>query len=233
VPIDRNSLPKDPEVLQEMLVSLTQQLDKTQRLLQQLLAHRSGTRSEQLSAFATELGLALTPLGEKGKPADANNDSEGEPPESGSVAGDKGKTRGRRALPSHLKRERIVHDLAEQDKHCAGCGEDLRHIGEEVSERYEYIPAQMLVMEDACQKYACSCTVKTATKPAQRAGACDCEQGGGPPSGSPASKNNAAFRSGPRRSNDMRMDAAKRGTAGAPVPEAESVRASVQSSGHR
>jgi transposase len=172
VPIDRNSLPKDPEVLQEMLVSLTQQLDKTQRLLQQLLAHRSGTRSEQLSAdqlqlFAKELGMELSPLGEKGKPADANNDSEGEPPESGSGAGDKGKTRGRRALPSHLKRERIVHDLAEQDKHCAGCGEDLRHIGEEVSERYEYIPAQMLVMEDACQKYACSCTVKTATKPAQ------------------------------------------------------------------
>ena len=49
----------------------------------------------------------------------------------------------------------------------AACQQDLRHIGEEVSERYEYIPAQMLVIEDACQKYACACTVRTATKPAQ------------------------------------------------------------------
>jgi transposase len=43
----------------------------------------------------------------------------------------------------------------------------LRPIGEESSERYEYIPAQLLVIEDVCKKYACSCTVKTATKPPQ------------------------------------------------------------------
>ena len=50
VPIDRNSLPKDPEILQQMLVDLTTQLDKTQRLLSQLLAAKNGTHSEQLSA---------------------------------------------------------------------------------------------------------------------------------------------------------------------------------------
>jgi hypothetical protein len=50
VPVDRNSLPKDPEILQQMLVDLTTQLDKTQRLLSQLLAAKSGTHSEQLSA---------------------------------------------------------------------------------------------------------------------------------------------------------------------------------------
>jgi transposase len=42
-----------------------------------------------------------------------------------------------------LKRERIVHDLAETEKHCASCGKDLRLIAEETSERYEYIPASM------------------------------------------------------------------------------------------
>ena len=47
-----------------MLVDLTAQLDKTQRLLAQLLAAKSGTRSEQLSAdqlrlFAQELGAEL------------------------------------------------------------------------------------------------------------------------------------------------------------------------------
>jgi transposase len=70
-------------------------------------------------------------------------------------------------LPPHLKRERIEHDLPEAEKHCGSCDEDLRPIGEETSERYEYIPAQLLVIEDVCKKYACGCTVKTATKPPQ------------------------------------------------------------------
>ena len=34
---------------------------------------------------------------------------------------------------------------------------DLRLIGEETSERYEFIPASVLVVEDACLKYACAC----------------------------------------------------------------------------
>ena len=66
-----------------------------------------------------------------------------------------------------MKRERIEHDLAESEKHCLHCAQDLRRIGEEISERYEYIPAQMKVIEDACFTYACACTVKTATKPSQ------------------------------------------------------------------
>ena len=52
-------------------------------------------------------------------------------------------------------------------KHCSTCQQDLRPIGEESSERYEYIPAQLTVIEDICKKYACGCTVKTATKPSQ------------------------------------------------------------------
>ena len=68
VPVDLNSLPKDPVILQQMLVDLTTQLDKTQRLLAQLLAAKSGARSEQLSAdqlrlftqeLAQELGAEL------------------------------------------------------------------------------------------------------------------------------------------------------------------------------
>jgi transposase len=150
-----------------MIVDLTRQLDKTNRLVQQLVAARSGTRSEQLSAdqlrlFAQELGIGT---GEETKPEEKPDNDSGDPP---AASGNEGaKPRGRQPLPKHLKRERIVHDLAETEKHCASCQEALRHIGEEVSERYEYVPAQMLVVEDACQKYACSCTVRTATKPPQ------------------------------------------------------------------
>jgi len=72
----------------------------------------------------------------------------------------------RQPLARHLVRERVVHDLAESEKHCDCCGKDLRLIAEETSEHYEFIPAVMKVIEDVRLKYACDCTVKTADKPA-------------------------------------------------------------------
>ena len=57
MPIDRNSLPKDPEILQQMLVDLTAQMDKTQRLLRQLLEAKHSTKSEQLSPDQLQLFL--------------------------------------------------------------------------------------------------------------------------------------------------------------------------------
>ena len=150
-----------------MLVDVTTQLDKTQRLLRQLLAAKIGTHSEQISAaqlalFARELGIDTTsPAEQESKGEDRDPD-----PPAASTSDEK-KPRGRQALPRHLKRERVIHELAEADKHCSDCQQALRHIGAEVSERYEYIPAQMLVIEDACQKYACPCKIRTANKPAQ------------------------------------------------------------------
>ena len=141
--------------MKQMLVLLTAQLDagaaklaKVERLLRQLLEARSGRRSEQLSP--DQLQLFIQELGAEIPAKEDDKDGKDDPPAAAGGEGDKGKPRGRRALPAHLKRERIVHDLAEQDKHCANCHEDLRRIGEEVSERYEYIPAQMKVIEDAC-----------------------------------------------------------------------------------
>jgi transposase len=171
VPIDRNSLPKDPEILQRMLVDLTTQLDQTQRLLRQLMEAKSGTRSEQLSAdqlrlFAQEVGASE--LAQPEAVTETPEDDDDLPPGSGrGDSQEQSHPRGRRALPPHLKRERIEHDLREEEKHCVCCSQELRPIGEETSERYEYIPAQLLVIEDVCKKYACACTVKTATKPPQ------------------------------------------------------------------
>jgi len=167
LPVDPKTLPEDAATLKRMLVDLTSQLDRSERLLRQLLHAKTGRKSEQLSReqlalFAAELGMSAQEMEESG---DQDNHDD-EPPASASSSGI-GKPRGRKPLPRHLKRERIEHDLQEQEKHCAGCDQDLRKIGEEVSERYEYLPAQMKVIEDACFTYACACTVKTATKPAQ------------------------------------------------------------------
>jgi transposase len=169
VPIDRSSLPHDPAILQQMLVDLTAQLDKTNRLLRQLLEAKHSTRSESLSPDQLHLFLKqMNAEGEKTESGSSANDTDKEPPAAGSGASQgEGQSRGRRPLAPHLKRERIEHDLSEAEKHCDDCAEDLHCIGEETSERYEYIPAKFVVIEDVCKKYACQCTVKTATKPPQ------------------------------------------------------------------
>ena len=166
MPIDPKSLPQDPVILQRMLVDLTTQLDKTQKLLRQLLEAKHHTKSEQLSPDRLQLFIAEM---ERTKAA-SKNDDELPPPETGSGQGEgqeNSRPRGRRPLAPQLKRQRIEHDLSAEEKHCADCRQDLHPLGEEVSERYEYIPAQFLVIEDVCKKYACACTIKTATKPPQ------------------------------------------------------------------
>lgn len=173
--IDPKQLPESADVLQQMVLDLIAQLDasearriKTENLLRQLLAARSGRRSEQitdeqLALFEAELKAQGVNVEDVSAASDGRDDQDA-PASQGNT---ESKQRGRSRLPAHLKRERIVHDLDEAEKHCATCAQDLREFGEETSERYEYIPAQLIVIEDVCKKYACACTVKTAGKPAQ------------------------------------------------------------------
>jgi hypothetical protein len=49
LPVDPNALPQDAETLKKMLVDVTAQMDRTERLLRQLLQAKTGRRSEQLS----------------------------------------------------------------------------------------------------------------------------------------------------------------------------------------
>jgi transposase len=179
VPIDRKQLPQSADVLQQMVLDLIAQLDaeqarriKTENLLRQLLAARSGRRSEQITEeqlvlFAAELKAQGVNVEEVLKGKDAGNDVDDRNPPASTGGSAEANSRGRRPLPGHLKRERIVHDLTEAEKHCALCAQQLREFGEETSERYEYIPAQLIVIEDVCKKYSCACTVKTAGKPSQ------------------------------------------------------------------
>ena len=168
-----------------MVLDLMAQLDrefternKIETLLRELLDARRNRKSEQLSVDQ----LALFATAWQARQAEAEptgpNDSDDDDPNANPGAGEpapKKRTGGRQPLARHLKRERIVHDLAEEEKHCSTCQQDLRPIGEESSERYEYIPAQLTVIEDIRKKYACACTVKAActctgrsTKPAIR-----------------------------------------------------------------
>jgi transposase len=177
VAFDPKHLPENPKVLQQMVLDLMAQLDrecternKIEALLRELLNARRNRKSEQLSSDQLALFAAAWQArqaeAEPTKP-DGSDDHDPNANSGADESASKKRTGGRQPLARHLKRERIVHDLAEEEKHCSTCQQDLRPIGEESSERYEYIPAKLTVIEDICKKYACACTVKTATKPSQ------------------------------------------------------------------
>jgi transposase len=176
--IDPKHLPEDTKTLQQMVLDLMAQLDrefsersKIEALLRELLDAKRNRKSEQLcdeqlALFATLWQKRQTER-EAENSAGEEEDDDNQPGKPGAKTTSTQKRGGRQALPQHLKRERIVHDLAQEEKHCAQCGQDLRPIGEETCERYEYVPASLTVIEEACLKYACACPVRTAGKPPQ------------------------------------------------------------------
>jgi transposase len=64
---------------------------------------------------------------------------------------------GRKRLSPDLPRIEMVHDLADHEKVCAKDGTALERIGEEVSEKLDYKPAQVRVLKHIRPKYACPC----------------------------------------------------------------------------
>lgn len=61
---------------------------------------------------------------------------------------------GRKPLPKYLPREQVLHDLPNHEKVCA-CGHELNRIGEEISEKLEFSPAVLKVLQHVRPKYAC------------------------------------------------------------------------------
>jgi len=69
----------------------------------------------------------------------------------------------RKPLPSNLPREVVIHDIAQEDKVCACCNNELHKIGEDKTEKLEFIPAQVKVIEHVRPKYACRACEKVGT----------------------------------------------------------------------
>ena len=123
-------------------------IEQLQHQLQQLLRRLFGRSAEkidprQMVLFETLLnGLAPrtdAPI-EESSPASSREKRNGH---------------GRRRLPSDLPRQKIVHDLPEDQKPCPCCG-TMRHvIGQEVSEQLDYVPAKLTVLEHVRLTYAC------------------------------------------------------------------------------
>ena len=149
----------------ELAATVQEQQRLTARLqhqVEQLLKRLYGPRAEridpaQLVLFAQELAAAPQPevTPEEQAPATTLVPKKGH---------------GRKPLPKDLPRQRIVHDVAAQEKICPECGANKKRIGEEVSEQVEYVPASLFILEHVRPKYACACCqehVVVADKPAK------------------------------------------------------------------
>jgi hypothetical protein len=116
--------------------------DKYRSLLRELRAAEPQERTalERSTALFEGLWKAGHPAEEDAAPAaEEERQPEESPVQKRSV---------RQLLARHLVLERMVHDLAESEKHGECRGQDLRLIAEETSERYKFIPASMKVIED-------------------------------------------------------------------------------------
>ncbi|MCP4296200.1 MAG: hypothetical protein GY786_11385 [Proteobacteria bacterium] len=76
------------------------------------------------------------------------------PPEFIEVPAHDRKKKGRQALPAHLPRTEVIHDISEEEKQCA-CGAELSRIGEEHSEQLVHVPAKLEVNRHIRYKYVC------------------------------------------------------------------------------
>jgi transposase len=160
----------DLATAQTLIVTLQEELTRMQRenaslrhQLDVLCQRLFGRKSERVSP--DQLRLAFAQLAnEPGPVTEPVEMDSGERP--GRSKRRVARPTGRRLLPTALPRERVEIDLPEADKICA-CGHLKTRIGETVSEKLEYVPASLRVIELARFKYACpQCHEGVAAAPA-------------------------------------------------------------------
>jgi transposase len=131
-----------------------------------LLRHQTfGARREKIDPNQLKLFESNAKLIEELEKQVEIGVSQAEPPKPEEKKKTKG--HGRAPFADHLPREEIKIDLPEGERICDCCGEVMRLIGTEVSERADIIPAQVKVNRYSRSKYACpnGHSLKTAALP--------------------------------------------------------------------
>ena len=149
----RAALPTDLAAAHQVITKLQHEVDWLRHRLDALSRRLFGKKTEQLSP--DQLTLAYEQL-------DNEIDKARAPEEPDSVeapcAGKSRPQRGRRAIPKNIRRIDVVVDIPEEEKTCADCGVTRKQIGEEISEKYDYIPAELVCRASHRLKYApCKC----------------------------------------------------------------------------
>ncbi len=135
------------------LYAKTLQIENLRAQLAKLRRARFGRSSEKLDREIEQLELTLGELEEgavESKTRAARAD--GKAPKPAAPAGEDRK-HGRKPMPAHLPRERMVQEPAPV---CSGCGGTvLRKLGEDVTEVLEYIPSSFKVVQVVRPKLSC------------------------------------------------------------------------------
>lgn len=170
IAVDPTTLPDDLATCHQLIRNLldairkdTHRIHHLEHQLEALLRARYGKKSEKLDP--NQLLLFAMELAEEGvePPKPEPTPAEPKPPKPRS-------TTGRRPFGKNVPRQRVEHDLPEEQKACACCGQQRARIGEEISEQIDYVPASATILEHVRFKYACKhCqeNVTTAPKPPQ------------------------------------------------------------------
>src|SRR5258706_15518404 len=134
------------EAVEAALAMLGQLRSANNELMLKLLAlqrERSGRRTEKLDP--AQLSLLLELCGEELE--DEADEAENEPEDEGLDEAPLRRKPRRRRPARELPRDVISHELPITERTCTGCGEEMRHIGDDVSELFELVPAHFRVQE--------------------------------------------------------------------------------------
>lgn len=133
------------EALQSELAERVAEIEHLKLLVAKLKRLHFGRRSERMMASLEQLELeleTLLALPEKPIPTTPAESAEQTPRKSV-----------HKPLPDHLPRESITHSPGHSC--CPDCGGALKHLGEDVSEILEYVPASFKVIRHVRPKLAC------------------------------------------------------------------------------
>lgn len=150
-------LPEDlgsAHVLIAKLRSDLERVDRENKWLRhrlELLSHRLfGKKTEQLSSDQLAFAYEQLEIEQSKEPEPVETDA-GEGPRDERPR----RRRGRKAIPETFLRDEVVLDVPVAEKTCTACGVEKTRIGQDVSEKYDYVPAQLIVRRTVRPKYSC------------------------------------------------------------------------------
>ncbi|MBU4304896.1 MAG: IS66 family transposase [Candidatus Omnitrophica bacterium] len=142
------------EALTELLKQRDGRISRLESQLNELLRRIYGRKSEKLDPNQLLLDSIL--LEAQQQVADKTIESQEEKAGIGTLVKEHTRTRRKRLeLPEHLERINHELDVAEEEKVCLCCQQEMSRIGEDVTERLGYQPSQLKVNRYIRPKYAC------------------------------------------------------------------------------
>lgn len=160
-------LPDDVNALRALVLEQAHELDllkvfraeneRLQAIIDALMRHRFGRKSEQLDADQFELALEEVEA--------ALSQAELARSKASKAPSERPRKTNRGSLPAHLERIEQVVDV--EDKACPCCGGALYQIGEDVAERLDVVPTTFRVLVTRRPRYGCrSCESAVVQAPA-------------------------------------------------------------------